>query len=90
MDEEINDKEIKVEDAPKETNMKVWAVVAVLGLLVVFSGFQALELANLKEKISIELTELTLASANEASDSTVTSADLQKNLDNLPDMVGGC
>jgi cytochrome c-type biogenesis protein CcmH/NrfG len=70
-------------------NTKAVVVVAVLALMVLFSAAQAFELVSLKEKINTELTGLTVAAPSTTSN-TSKATDLQKNLQNLPSMVGGC
>ena len=68
------------------TNIKLLIMAIALGLLIIISGVQAVELVSLKNKLNTELTTL---AAN--SKSTVpTSGTLKDNLKNLPSMVGGC
>jgi hypothetical protein len=75
----------------KTASTKMWVIAVALGLLIVFSGVQAMELASLKNKMDTELSDLTaLASTKTTKTSTAPSSSLQKNLQNLPSMVGGC
>jgi len=67
-------------------NMKLWIMAVAIGLLIVISGVQAIELVSLKNKLS-EVEELGVSSK---SASTGSSDDLSNNLKNLPSMVGGC
>ncbi|MAG22398.1 MAG: hypothetical protein CL943_03805 [Candidatus Diapherotrites archaeon] len=69
-------------------NTKVLVLMAVLGLLIIFSGVQAIELADLKEQINNEFDGLSLQSEDTVKVSS--SSNLQNNLQSLPNMVGGC
>jgi hypothetical protein len=66
---------------------------AILGLLIIVAGFQAMGLSSLKAELSSESTVLEpktssnkVATANTGGDSNK----LKNNLNNLPSMVGGC
>ena len=74
---------------PNTINTKAVVVIAVLALLVLFSGVQAFELVTLKEKINTGLSSINLVAPSVTSNASK-STDLQKNLQNLPTMVGGC
>ena len=81
---------------------KTWIIAAVLGLLVVISMVQIVQLNGLKGKISGAAT--TTVSAQNSGGETVdemnarmhpdqvqkSSASTPKSLENLPSMVGGC
>lgn len=69
-------------------NTKLWIMAVVLGLLIVVSVVQAVELVSLKNTINTKLTGLAVAEPSISAGSS--STNLQKNLQNLPSMVGGC
>ena len=82
-------KNIVKENTPKESNIKMWAIVGALALMMVFSGVQAMELAGLKETINTGFEGIALQDHDE--DNTTSKAtDLKNNLASLPSMVGGC
>lgn len=82
-------KKEKGKKAGSGLDMKAVAVIAILGLLIIVSAFQAVELSSLKEKIGTEFDQLgTLSAAGNTAPSSAT--DLKKNLAELPQMVGGC
>jgi hypothetical protein len=70
-------------------NTKTWILVIALGLLIVISGVQAIELVNLKNKLNKEITALAPRSRGTISTGS-SSTKLSENLRNLPSMVGGC
>jgi flagellar basal body-associated protein FliL len=72
----------------EKPDKKLWIMVIALGLLIVVAGVQAIELVGLKNKVNTELTGLSIAKPTSSSSSG--SSTLQKNLQNLPSMVGGC
>ena len=67
-------------------NMKLWIMAIVLGLLVILSGVQAVELVSLKNKLGKEITAL----GSSKSSVSTSSGSLTDNVKNLPSMVGGC
>lgn len=67
--------------------MKLWIMAAVLGLLIILSGIQAVELVSLKSKLDKEITAL---GSSKSAASAGSSSGLKDNLKNLPSMVGGC
>ena len=67
-------------------NMKLWIMAIILGLLIVLSGVQAIELVSLKNKLNNEITTLAKTSKSTVS----TGGGLSDNIKNLPSMVGGC
>jgi hypothetical protein len=71
---------------------KMIVMMVLLGVLVLVSAVQAVELMQLKGKLSDE--SLTLGKATQktsvGSSSGATGGALSKNLENLPSMVGGC
>lgn len=71
----------------KESNIKMWAVMAALALMIVFSGVQAMELQSLKEKVNTGLDGL---STVQVGNTTSKATNLKSNLESLPTMVGGC
>lgn len=71
----------------KQKPIKMWIIAIGLGLLILVSGIQAVELVNLKNKIDTELNDLAISKRSVTTESIST---LQKNLQNLPTMVGGC
>jgi hypothetical protein len=72
----------------KKKPVKFLVMAVLLGLLIVVSAVQAVELVNLKNKVDTELSSLPVskpaASAGSPSDT------LQNSIQNLPSMVGGC
>ncbi len=74
-----------VEHTHNKPNIKLWIMAAAIGLLIILSGVQAVELVSLKNKLDNEITALgSSKSAASAGNS------LNENLNNLPSMVGGC
>ncbi len=71
----------------KRGSSKLWIIAVVLGLLIVASVIQAVELVNLKDKIA-EINDLAIAKPSASTSSPSTA--LQRNLQSLPNMVGGC
>ena len=84
--------DVKAESKRGKLDLKVLAIVAVLGLLIMVSAVQAVELTSLKEKINTEFSDLAVLSIGGGGITTAstTATDLKKNLANLPSMVGGC
>lgn len=76
----------------KETrNTKLWLMVLALGLLIVISGVQALELNSMREQVSELSTEIQLvASAPQATTISSSGSSLKSSIASLPSMVGGC
>ena len=66
--------------------MKLWIMAIVLGLLIILSGIQSVELVSLKNKLDKEITVL----GSSKSAASAGSSGLKDNLKNLPSMVGGC
>jgi len=66
--------------------IKVWIIAAAIGLLIILSGIQAVELVGLNNKISDEA--FSIGSGKGAA--SAGSSALNENLKNLPSMVGGC
>lgn len=58
----------------------------VLGLLIVISGVQAIQLVSLRNQLDNEITTLSTSKSTVSTGSDT----LSKNLQNLPSMVGGC
>ncbi len=71
---------------------KMIVMMVLVGVLVLVSAVQAVELMQLKGKLSDE--SLTLGKATQktsiASSGGTSGGALSKNLENLPSMVGGC
>lgn len=69
---------------------KTIIMMVLVGLLVLFSGVQSMELMSLKGKLSDE--GLTLGKASSSTKTAIGGGggDLSNNLNNLPSMVGGC
>lgn len=77
----------------EKPNTRLWIMAVLLGLLILVSGIQAIELVGLKEKISTEMSDLTISKSKPLAANTAGSSpgeQLQTNLANLPGMVGGC
>lgn len=71
----------------KESQNKVVIVLAIaIAILIVFTGVQAIELVNLKNQVNQQIEKIKQSGIVSSSPSTT----LQKNLQNLPTMVGGC
>ncbi len=66
--------------------VKLWIMAAAIGLLIILSGIQAVELVSLKNKLDKEITAL----GSSKSAVSTGSSGLKDNLKNLPSMVGGC
>ncbi|MDP3766134.1 MAG: hypothetical protein Q8R04_06495 [Nanoarchaeota archaeon] len=66
--------------------IKLWVMAAAIGLLIILSGIQAVELVSLKSKLDKEITSL----GSSKSAVSTGSSGLKDNLKNLPSMVGGC
>ncbi len=66
--------------------IKLWVMAAAIGLLIILSGIQAVELVSLKNKLDKEITSL----GSSKSAVSIGSSGLKDNLKNLPSMVGGC
>ncbi len=77
---------MKHEKKRKDSNVKTKVTVIILGILIVISAVQAVELVEIKntvEELSVKVSQY--------SSSTGKSSDiLKKNIENLPGMVGGC
>lgn len=68
----------------EKKQMKLWIIVAILGILVIFSGIQAIELSSLKNSVSgVGNTDLVGQTGSS------TAPNLQ-NIQSPPTMVGGC
>jgi hypothetical protein len=70
---------------------KMIVMMVLVGILVLVSAVQAIELMQLKGKLGDE--SLTLGKASQKTSigsSSGSSGDLSKNLESLPSMVGGC
>ncbi len=71
---------------------KIIVMMVLVGVLVLVSAVQAVELMQLKGKLSDE--SLTFGKASQktsiGSGGGTTGGSLSKNLENLPSMVGGC
>ena len=75
------------EEKSHKSNSKLLIMAIALGLLIVISGVQAVQLVNLNNKLNDEA--ITLAASSKSTVSTGSDS-LSKNLENLPSMVGGC
>ena len=75
------------EHAHNKPNMKLWIMAVAIGLLIILSGVQAVELVSLKNKLDKEITAL---GSSKSTVSTGSSGSLSDNIKNLPSMVGGC
>ena len=72
----------------KNDGINKFIVMAVLlGLLIVIAGVQAVELVNIKSQVNSGF--LVSASSGSSTNGDVGST-LKNNLQNLPEMVGGC
>ena len=71
---------------------KMIVMMVLVGILILVSAVQAVELVQLKGKISDESLSLGKAVQKTSIGSAAGSSgsSLSKNLDNLPSMVGGC
>ena len=71
---------------------KIIVMMVLVGILVLVSAVQAVELVQLKEKLSDE--SLTFGKATQktsiGTSGGTAGGSLSKNLENLPSMVGGC
>ena len=74
------------EHAHHKPGMKLWIMAIALGLLIILSGVQAVELVSLKNKLDKEITAL----GSSKSSVSTSSGSLADNVKNLPSMVGGC
>lgn len=74
----------------KEKNGKFVVMAVLLGLLIVVAGVQAMELVSLKSKLSGDMNALAAGNGKTSTGSGSSSSALKKNLQNLPQMVGGC
>ena len=88
--EEHHVKRIEPQSKPQDT--KTIVMMVMLGLLVLVSLVQAVELMGLKEKLSDETLTVSSSSAKTAVGTSAGSGSgaLSKNLESLPSMVGGC
>ncbi|MBI5389656.1 hypothetical protein HZB01_04740 [Candidatus Woesearchaeota archaeon] len=68
-------------------NTKLWIMAAVLGLLIILAGVQAVQLAGIKEKIA---SGPAVSTAGGNTQGGAPATNLKKSLDSLPQMVGGC
>lgn len=73
----------------EKPDKKLWIMAIALGLLIVVAGVQGVELVGLKNKVNTELSGLSVAKSG-ISSNLDSGGTLQKNLQNLPSMVGGC
>ncbi|GEM_PF-1696274 len=80
---------MKHEHLPVKRDKKVVIAVIVLGLLLVFSVAQTIQLVTMKGKLQNEVTLGSAPLAGKQASSTG-SGDLKSNIQNLPGMVGGC
>ncbi len=73
---------------------RVLFLVAMMSALLIISAIQTVELVNLKNKFSslegVDVTQEKKLSAGPGSADQEDSNLLQRNLQNLPGMVGGC
>lgn len=77
-----------MERKKEKTNTKLVVIAVALGLLVVVAGIQSIQLVSLKSKVNAELTGIVVKPSAPSSSSS--SDTLQRNIKNLPQMVGGC
>lgn len=71
-------------------NSKFVVMAVLLGLLIVVAGMQSMELVDLKKSLGKDAATLAVSGGKSASGSGSSSDTLKKNLQNLPQMVGGC
>ena len=98
----MKEKDVKKEEHPLHHNKvthhqniepraKLWVMAIVLGLLIIVTGIQSMELVGLKDKLNNEVSTLTVSGGSAPTVSTgQSSGSLANNLQNLPTMVGGC
>ena len=82
-----------MEEMTKKGSAKLLVIAVALGLLIVIAGIQAMELSSLKTKLNSELTGLSAAKpagSGTSSSGASSGNSLQKNIQDLPSMVGGC
>ena len=69
---------------------KMLIIALVLGILILVSGIQTLELMSLKNNLNAEIGTLSSGSSQKTISTGSSSGTLSDNLNNLPQMVGGC
>ena len=72
---------------------KAWLMAGLLVFIIVVSLLQAVELAALKDKVTGDLSDLSLEKKTTQKTSTTqtqASTNLKKNIESLKGMVGGC
>ncbi len=76
----------------KPMDTKTIVMMVMVGLLVLVSAVQAVQLMDLKEKLSDDSLTVSSASGKTAvgAGPGAGGSSLSKNLENLPSMVGGC
>ena len=76
----------------KQMDTKTVVMMVMVGLLILVSAIQPVELTGLKEKLSDGSLAVSSASAKTTvgAGSGSEPSPLSKNLDSLPSMVGGC
>jgi|TARA_Y100000310_G_scaffold238535_1_gene241945 uncharacterized membrane protein len=74
------------EEKSHKLNRRLWIMAIVLGLIIVISGVQAIQLVSLRNQLDNEITTLSTSKSTVSTGSDT----LSKNLQNLPSMVGGC
>ena len=74
------------EEKSHKSNSKLLIMAIALGLLIVISGVQAIQLVSLRNQLDNEITTLSTSKSTVSTGSDT----LSKNLQNLPSMVGGC
>lgn len=81
-----NEVENQLPHEKPNASIKLWIMAIALGLLVIIGAVQAVELVSLKSKLDsgVATVKAGVPIAGAAAGS------LQKNLQNLPTMVGGC
>lgn len=72
-----------------KSNTKMWIMAIALGLIIIISAVQAVQLVSLNDKLNEDLADVMAAGSAKKTVSTG-SESLKKNLENLPSMVGGC
>ena len=77
---------MKHEKKRKDSNVKTKVTVIILGILIVISAVQAVELVEIKNTVE----ELSVKVSQYSSSTGKSSDTLKKNIENLPGMVGGC
>ena len=87
----MEEKDVKViHHSNAGSNNKLWIMAMVLGLLIIMTGVQTIELVSLKDKLSSEVLTLIGSGSAPTISTGQSSGSLSANLQNLPTMVGGC